>query len=138
MKVLQVINSLGTGGAEKLLLETIPFYKTAGIEMDILVFWNNNHQFINALKALNCCKVIILKESPSVKSVYNPLNIFKLRKYLKQYDIDLESLVYLGYPVVREVNRFVIIPIFNFLRKYINNFGIIILLLTIFIKSVLP
>ncbi len=56
---------------------------------------------------------------------------------LKQYDISLESLVYLGYPVVREVNRYVIIPIFNFLRKYINNFGIIILLLTIFIKSVL-
>jgi YidC/Oxa1 family membrane protein insertase len=56
---------------------------------------------------------------------------------LKQYDIDLERLVYLGYPVVREVNRFVIIPIFNFLRKYIDNFGIIILLLTIFIKTVL-
>jgi YidC/Oxa1 family membrane protein insertase len=56
---------------------------------------------------------------------------------LKQYDISLESLVYLGYPVVREVNRFVIIPIFNFLRKYIDNFGIIILLLTIFIKTAL-
>ncbi len=56
---------------------------------------------------------------------------------LKQYDLELESNVYLGYPVVREVNRFVIIPIFNFLRKYINNFGIIILLLTIFIKTVL-
>jgi YidC/Oxa1 family membrane protein insertase len=56
---------------------------------------------------------------------------------LKQYDINLESHVYLGYPVVREVNRYVIIPIFNFLRKYIDNFGIIILLLTIFIKSVL-
>jgi len=56
---------------------------------------------------------------------------------LKQYDLDLERQVYLGYPVVREVNRFVIIPIFNFLRKYIDNFGIIILLLTIFIKTVL-
>src|SRR5690606_8006833 len=56
---------------------------------------------------------------------------------LKQYDLDLESQVYLGYPVVRQINQFVIIPIFNFLRKYIDNFGIIILLLTIFIKSVL-
>jgi YidC/Oxa1 family membrane protein insertase len=26
---------------------------------------------------------------------------------LKQYDIDLERHVYLGYPVVREVNRYV-------------------------------
>lgn len=56
---------------------------------------------------------------------------------LKQYNLALERQVYLGYPVVREVNRFVIIPIFNFLRRYIDNFGIIILLLTIFIKSVL-
>ena len=87
MKILQVINSMGTGGAEKLLLESIPFYRAAGIEMDLLVFWNNNHQFINALKALNCCKIIVLKESPAEKSVYNPLNIFKLRKYLKKYDI---------------------------------------------------
>ncbi|MCK5730547.1 MAG: membrane protein insertase YidC [Draconibacterium sp.] len=56
---------------------------------------------------------------------------------LKQYDLDLERQVYLGYPVVREVNKFVIIPIFNFLRKYVANFGLIILLLTLFIKSVL-
>jgi YidC/Oxa1 family membrane protein insertase len=56
---------------------------------------------------------------------------------LKQYDINLEDLVYLGYPVVRWVNKFLVIPTFNFLRKYINNFGIIILLLTIFIKTLL-
>jgi len=56
---------------------------------------------------------------------------------LNQYDNDLERQVYLGYPVVRQINQFVIIPLFNFLRKYIANFGIIILLLTIFIKSVL-
>lgn len=56
---------------------------------------------------------------------------------LKQYDLSLESQVYLGYPVVRQINQFVIIPIFNFLRRFISNFGIIILLLTLFIKSVL-
>jgi len=56
---------------------------------------------------------------------------------LKQYDLDLERQVYLGYAIVRPVNRYVIIPVFNFLRKYIDNFGIIILLLTLFIKSIL-
>ena len=56
---------------------------------------------------------------------------------LKQYDIDLERQVYLGYAIVRPVNRYLIIPVFNFLRQYINNFGIIILLLTVFIKSIL-
>jgi YidC/Oxa1 family membrane protein insertase len=56
---------------------------------------------------------------------------------LKQYDIDLERQIYLGYAIVRPVNKYLIIPVFNFLRKYIDNFGIIILLLTIFIKVIL-
>ncbi|HEY3369334.1 MAG TPA: membrane protein insertase YidC [Prolixibacteraceae bacterium] len=53
---------------------------------------------------------------------------------LKQYDLSMEGLINLGYAIVRPVNKYLIIPTFNFLRKYIDNFGIIILLLTIFIK----
>ncbi len=56
---------------------------------------------------------------------------------LKQYDIGLERLVYLGYAIVRPVNKYLIIPTFNLLRRFIDNFGIIILLLTIFIKTIL-
>ena len=53
MKILQVINSLATGGAEKLLLDTLPLYRKAGIEMDVLLLWDNNHPFTVALKELN-------------------------------------------------------------------------------------
>ena len=53
---------------------------------------------------------------------------------LKQYDLSMENQINLGYVIVRQVNQWLIIPTFNFLRNYINNFGIIILLLTIFIK----
>jgi len=53
---------------------------------------------------------------------------------LKQYDLSLESQINLGYVVVRQVNQWLIIPTFNFLRRFIDNFGIIILLLTILIK----
>jgi YidC/Oxa1 family membrane protein insertase len=56
---------------------------------------------------------------------------------LKQYDIDLDRLVNLGYSVLRWVNRYLVIPVFNLLRNHIGNFGIIILLLTIFIKMIL-
>lgn len=56
---------------------------------------------------------------------------------LRQYKMDMESQVYLGYAIVRPVNRYLIIPVFNFLRDYVSNFGIIILLLTIFIKLIL-
>ena len=55
---------------------------------------------------------------------------------LNQYDLSLERLIDLGYAIVRPVNKYLIIPTFNFLMKYIDNFGIIILLLTIFIKLI--
>ena len=44
--------------------------------------------------------------------------------------------VYLGYGPFRWVNRFVIIPVFNFLQQYISNYGVIILLLVVLIKLV--
>ena len=53
---------------------------------------------------------------------------------LKQYNLAMEDLINLGYVVVRQVNKWLIIPTFNFLRNFISNFGIIILLLTILIK----
>ena len=56
---------------------------------------------------------------------------------LKQYGLSLESQINLGYAIVRPVNKWIIIPTFNFLRNYISNFGIIILLLTIFIKLII-
>lgn len=56
---------------------------------------------------------------------------------LKQYNIELDQLINLGYSILRYVNKWLVIPVFNFLRNYINNFGIIILLLTLFIKMLL-
>lgn len=36
MKVLQIITSLNTGGAEKLIIDTVPLYQQKGIKMDVL------------------------------------------------------------------------------------------------------
>jgi YidC/Oxa1 family membrane protein insertase len=58
-------------------------------------------------------------------------------KTLRQYKTDLERHVNLGYSILRPVNRYLIIPVFNFLRGYITNMGIVILLLTIYIKLIL-
>jgi len=45
--------------------------------------------------------------------------------------------VYLGWPVIRWFNKWLIIPIFNFLENYISNYGIIIIILSIIIKILL-
>lgn len=57
---------------------------------------------------------------------------------LKEYDnLKLENVVVVGGPMIRWINEWVIIPIFNWLSRWINNFGIIILLLTIILKTAL-
>ncbi|MDG2431248.1 glycosyltransferase [Flavobacterium sp.] len=83
MKILQIINSLATGGAEKLLLETLPLYKEKGLQMDVLVLNGTNHPFLQALKELNCCTIYSL----GAHSVYNPLYIIKIIPYLKKYEL---------------------------------------------------
>jgi len=72
------------------------------------------------------------KDSESVKMKF----FFGPSHYstLGQYNLSMENQINLGYVVIRQVNQWLIIPTFNFLRKYIDNFGIIILLLTILIK----
>ena len=52
-------------------------------------------------------------------------------------ELQLNKLIPLGWGVFGWINRFVIIPLFNFFSQYIGNFGLIILLLTLVIKLVL-
>ena len=56
---------------------------------------------------------------------------------LKKQKLDFEKIIPLGWGIFGWVNRFAIIPVFNFLGKYIANYGLIILILTILIKVVL-
>ena len=55
---------------------------------------------------------------------------------LKAYDLKYEKIIPLGGWLVGWFTRYVIIPLFNFLHRFIGNFGIIILLMTIIIKIV--
>ncbi len=52
-------------------------------------------------------------------------------------DINLHTLVDLGWKMFAWVNKWFVIPVFNLLEKYIGNYGIIILILTILIKLIL-
>lgn len=59
---------------------------------------------------------------------------------LKEYgaDIELPKLVNLGWKWVAWFNRYIVIPLFNFLENHVTgNYGLIILLLTLIIKLVL-
>ncbi|MBL7886960.1 MAG: glycosyltransferase [Flavobacterium sp.] len=83
MKILQIINSLATGGAEKLLLESIPIYAEQGMDVHLLLLNGSSHPFLEELKAKKCCTI----HSLGTGSVYNPMHIFKIKKILKQFDV---------------------------------------------------
>lgn len=61
-------------------------------------------------------------------------------KTLKSFDIGLENIIPLGsgiFAFVKYVNKWIIIPVFNFLSGFIGNYGIIIILLTVFIRLII-
>lgn len=58
-------------------------------------------------------------------------------KTLASYDKSLEKLIPLGWGIFGWINRILVIPVFNLLSKTNLNYGIVILLLTIFIKILL-
>ncbi len=59
---------------------------------------------------------------------------------LKTYQLGLEKIVPMGrgiFAFVKYINRGIILPIFEFLSKFISNYGIIIMILTLFIRILL-
>ncbi|PTS95429.1 membrane protein insertase YidC, partial [Pedobacter sp. HMWF019] len=56
---------------------------------------------------------------------------------LKKQGHEIEKLVEMGYWPLKYINRFVVLPVFNFLEGFGWNYGLIILVLTIMLKLVL-
>ncbi|HMQ00679.1 MAG TPA: membrane protein insertase YidC, partial [Cyclobacteriaceae bacterium] len=56
---------------------------------------------------------------------------------LKKVDTDFSRNLYLGWPPVIWVNKFIIIPLFQLFEKFIGNYGIIIILIVLVIKLAL-
>ncbi|MFC0878779.1 membrane protein insertase YidC [Saccharicrinis sp. FJH2] len=58
-------------------------------------------------------------------------------KILQKTGYELQKVVNLGWPVVSWFNKYVVINVFDILNKHIANYGIIILILTVFIKLII-
>ena len=70
-------------------------------------------------------------ESVDLKFYFGP-NKYNLLKKYKEHE--MKDLVTVGKGIIKWINQFVIISIFDWLSRFIGNYGIIILLLTIIIK----
>lgn len=64
---------------------------------------------------------------------YGPADYHELRRY----DLRLDKLINLGqgmYAFVRPLNKFVILPVWDFIKGFVSSYGIVIALLTLFIR----
>jgi YidC/Oxa1 family membrane protein insertase len=88
-----------------------------------------------------------LKSSISIPYEQQATYIFPVQIYagpnkfnlLRKMNLDLERQIPLGWSffLMQWINRYAVIPVFNFLEKFNMNYGIIILILTILLKIVL-
>lgn len=85
MKILHIINNLGSGGAEKLIEETLPLLNNIeGIKADVLLLTDKNNVFEDTLIKKGT-KVDVVKYG----NVYNPRNIFAIKKYIENGNYDI-------------------------------------------------
>ncbi len=78
-------------------------------------------------------KLKLENNSADLKIFYGPSDYHLLRKY----DYRLDKLVNLGqgpYAFVRPLNRFIVYPIWDFIKSFVGSYGLVIAFLTLFIR----
>lgn len=83
MKVLHVINSMATGGAEKLIAQSLPRLEASGVQTGLFLLDGTSHPFLADLLKKYARPV----DNPGHKSPYSPLHILRLMKVISNYDI---------------------------------------------------
>ena len=67
------------------------------------------------------------------KFFYGPNEFQRLGDVAPEFDQN----VYLGYSILKPINKFFFVPVFNFLAKFISNYGLLIIALVVFVKLLL-
>ncbi len=86
MKILHVITSLRTGGAEKLMVDLLPLLCEAGHEVELAVFNGDETPFFKQLAATG---IPIHGFTQDGGNVYSLSHIFKLRKLIRTGNYDI-------------------------------------------------
>ncbi len=84
LKILHVITSLRTGGAEHLMVDLLPRLQKDGNEVELLLFDGTRTPFYEQLEHLG---IRIHSLSIGKNAMHNPWLVFRLHKYLTRYDV---------------------------------------------------
>jgi hypothetical protein len=84
LKVLHVITSLRTGGAERLMVDLLPRLQERGLQVELAVFDGTPTDFMTALKSEG---IPIHALGMGVRAMHSPCCIPALRRLMRQFDI---------------------------------------------------
>lgn len=83
MKVLQIIDSLPTGGGARFIVNAVPEFNNQGLQTDVLLLDGTRTDFYEELETKSAGKIFSL----TIGKRWNILNIFKIIPYFKKYDL---------------------------------------------------
>ena len=105
----------------------------AGGEVQTSVNVSDSSVVKRASVKLNIPKKAVAEGSAAFKFYIGPNDYQVIGKVTE----DFAKNVYLGWPPVYWINKFVIFPVFHFLTSFITNYGLIIIILVVLLKLVL-
>lgn len=85
MRILHVITSLRTGGAERLMLDLLPRLKEKGQDVELCVFDGTRTQFYEKMERTG----VPINTLQIGGNVYNPLNIIRLLRVIRKGRFDI-------------------------------------------------
>ncbi len=99
--------------------------------------WSTPNDSLTAVQSTANMQIEAKGENVSI-----PLSVFygpSDYRILKKYEMEMSQLVNLGqgiYAFVRPINKYIVLPVFDFCMKLVNSYGMAILLLTFFIRLI--
>jgi YidC/Oxa1 family membrane protein insertase len=113
----------------------VPKQKFESAKAQMTKLPDSGHILLDAASTLRLKLPAAASTSAGFQLYYGP-NDYKI---LKSYDNGMMNIVDLGsgvFSFVKYINRYIIMPVFNFFASFISNFGWVIALLTLFIRLI--
>ncbi len=111
-------------------------------EMTSKVLSKNEPGYLKDMSTVATLEYSAQNPNPASFNLYIGPNLYPLLSDLQKSiqpgeDLNMTRLIPLGWTLFRWINTWIIIPVFDILGHWFSNYGIIILILTVFIKLIL-
>jgi YidC/Oxa1 family membrane protein insertase len=116
-------------------------YFTSGVIAENFLFENTTFKLDSpADESSEMVKTGVVEAQINTKNIKNGSLDFKYYfgpndlKVLNKVGNDFQKNLYLGYDIVKPINKFVFVPLFNWVESFVKNYGLLIIIVVLIIK----